>query len=83
MRIRRKQDVDTLSVVARLAEAGTVTARARVRLRGGSARLIVSRSARGQCVGEPGYGGCGSGFVAPPCAGSSASCVEGCASAPG
>jgi len=50
MRIRRRQDVDNLSVVARLAEPGTVTARARVRLRGGSARLIVTRRAAAGAV---------------------------------
>ena len=43
LRIARRQRVDNLRVVVRLAEAGTVTARARVRLRGGAARLIASR----------------------------------------
>jgi hypothetical protein len=43
--IARRQRVDNLSVVVRLAEAGTVTARARVRLRGGAARLVASRRA--------------------------------------
>ncbi|MGH2978608.1 MAG: S8 family serine peptidase [Solirubrobacterales bacterium] len=50
MRIRRRQDVDTLRVVARLAEAGTVTARARIRLPGGTARLIRSRRATAQAL---------------------------------
>jgi hypothetical protein len=45
LRIARRQDVDHLSVVVRLAEAGTVRARARVRLRGRTARIIVSRRA--------------------------------------
>jgi subtilisin family serine protease len=45
MRIRRRQDVDTLRVVARLAEPGTVSAKARVQLPGGSARLILFRPA--------------------------------------
>ena len=44
LRIARRQDVDHLSVVVRLAEAGTVTARARLRVAGGAARLILSRS---------------------------------------
>jgi subtilisin len=43
LRIARRQAVDRLSVVVRLAEPGTVTARARVRGRGGAARLIASR----------------------------------------
>jgi subtilisin family serine protease len=45
LRIARRQDVDHLSVVVRLAEAGTVKARARMRLPGGAARLILSRRA--------------------------------------
>jgi hypothetical protein len=45
MRIRSRQDVDRLHVVARLAEPGTVTARARVQLPGGAARLVFSRPA--------------------------------------
>jgi subtilisin len=40
LRIRRTQDVDRLQVVARLAEAGTVTATVGVRFRGGTARLV-------------------------------------------
>ena len=43
LRIARRQDVDSLSVVVRLAEPGTVTARARVRLRGSAARLLATR----------------------------------------
>jgi subtilisin family serine protease len=50
LRIARRQDVDRLRVVVRLAEAGTVTARATVRLPGGAARLIRSRRARGQAA---------------------------------
>lgn len=42
LRIARRQDIDSLSVVVRLAEPGTVSARARVRLPGGAARLIAS-----------------------------------------
>jgi hypothetical protein len=45
MRIARRQDVDRLRVLVRLAEAGTVTARARVQLPRRTARLIVSRPA--------------------------------------
>jgi subtilisin family serine protease len=45
LRIARRQDVDALGVVVRLAEAGTVTARARVALRRGAARVIASRPA--------------------------------------
>jgi hypothetical protein len=55
LRIARRQDVDNLRVVARLAEAGTVTARARVRLRGGAARLIASRRATVQAEANRTY----------------------------
>jgi hypothetical protein len=55
LRIARRQGVDGLSVVVRLAEAGTVTARARVRLRGGAARLIASRRATVQAEANRTY----------------------------
>jgi subtilisin len=45
LRIARRQDVDSLRVVVRLAEPGRVSARARVRLRDAAARLITSRRA--------------------------------------
>jgi subtilisin len=50
LRIARRQDVDHLIVVARLAEAGTVRARARLRVAGGAARLILSRRAAAQAA---------------------------------
>ena len=78
MRIRRHQDVDDLSVVARLAEAGTVTARARVRLRGGAARLIVSRPARAPVEANRAYR-LRLRFRQAACGGSSARCVAACA----
>ena len=55
LRIARRQDVDSLSVVVRLAEAGTVTARARVRLRGGAARLFSSRRVTVQAAANRTY----------------------------
>ena len=55
LRIARRQDVDSLSVVVRLAEPGTVTARARVRLRGGAARLISSRRVTVQAAANRTY----------------------------
>jgi subtilisin len=55
LRIARRQHVDNLSVVVRLAEAGTVTARVRVRLRGGAARLIASRRATVQAEANRTY----------------------------
>jgi hypothetical protein len=45
LRIPGRQDVDALSVTVRLAETGTVKAWARVRVRGGAARLFASRRA--------------------------------------
>jgi subtilisin len=45
LRIARRQDVDRLTVSARLAEPGTVTATARVRLGAGASRTFVSRVA--------------------------------------
>ena len=44
MRIRRRQDVDRLRVVARLGEPGTVTAAARVRVPGFVARARIIRA---------------------------------------
>jgi hypothetical protein len=55
LRIARRQDVDSLSVVARLGEPGMVTARARVRLRGAFARLIASRPATVEAAGNRTY----------------------------
>jgi subtilisin len=55
LRIARRQRVDDLTVLVRLAEAGTVTAGARVRLRGGAARLIASRRAAVQAEANRTY----------------------------
>ena len=55
LRIARRQDIDDLSVVVRLAEPGRVTARARVRLRGGAARLIASRRVTVQAAANRTY----------------------------
>jgi subtilisin family serine protease len=53
--IARRQQVDKLRAVVRLAEPGTATARARVRLRAGAARLIASRRATVQAKANRTY----------------------------
>jgi subtilisin family serine protease len=50
LRIARRQDVDALRVVVRLAEAGTVTARAQIRLPAGVSRVILSHRATAQAA---------------------------------
>jgi subtilisin len=50
LRIRRRQDVDRLRVVARLAELGTVTATARIRLPRSAARVVRARRATARAV---------------------------------
>jgi hypothetical protein len=50
LRIRRRQDVDRLRIVARLAEPGTVTATARIRLPRSAARAVRARRVTVQAV---------------------------------
>ena len=50
IRIRRRQDVDRLRVVARVGEPGTITAGARIRLPRGAARIVRAHSATVEAV---------------------------------
>jgi hypothetical protein len=50
IRIRRRQDVDRLRVVARVGEPGTITATARIRIRGNAALVVRARRATVEAV---------------------------------